>query len=209
MSILIARHGETDWNIAKRVQGTTDIPLNENGIRQAELLCGNLERDNVNLCRIYSSCQKRALATAEIVGSRYNVPVKVIPGLEEMNLGIFEGHTWDEIGTLYPDEFKKWESDKRYNKAPNGESYQDLLERLFSAFDRILKEAEDDINSGRDILILTHGAVMMSLLTLKNDLDFKTSYTLIDIDNAQAIKIEPQDLWETQQKLHLKNLSCD
>lgn len=206
MSILLARHGETDWNIAKRVQGTTDIPLNENGIKQAELLCGNLERDNVDLCRICSSCQKRALTTAEIVGSRYNVPVKVIPGLEEMNFGIFEGHTWVEIETLYPNELKKWQSDKRYHKAPNGESYQDLLERLFSAFNRIMKEVEDDINSGRDVLILTHGTVIMSLLTLKNDLDFKTSYTVINIENAQAIKLELNDLRETQQKLYQKSV---
>lgn len=206
MSILLARHGETDWNIAKRVQGTTDIPLNENGIKQAELLCENLERDNVNLCRIYSSCQRRALTTAQIVGSKFNVPVKVIPGLEEMNLGIFEGHTWDEIDMLYPDELKKWQSDKRYNKAPNGESYQNLLERLFSALNRIMKEMEEDINSGRDVLILTHGAVIMSLLTLKNDLDFKTSYTVINIENAQAIKLEPNDLLETQQKLYLKSI---
>lgn len=206
MSILLARHGETDWNIAKKVQGTTDIPLNENGIKQAELLCENLERDNVDLCRIYSSCQRRALTTAEIVGSRYHVPVKVIPGLEEMNLGIFEGHTWDEIEMLYPDELKKWDSDKRYHKAPNGEAYQDLLERLFSALNRIMKEAEEDISSGRDVLIITHGAVIMSLLTLKNDLDFKTSYTVINIENAQAIKFEPNDLQETQQKLYQKSL---
>lgn len=206
MSILLARHGETDWNIAKRVQGTTDIPLNENGIKQAKLLCRNLERDNVNLCHIYSSCQKRALITAQIVGSRYNVPVKVILGLEEMNFGIFERHTWDENATLYPDELKKWQTDKRYNKAPNGESYQDLLERLFSAFNRIMKEVEDGINSGRDVLILTHGTVIMSLLTLKNDLDFKTSYTVINVENAQAIKLEPNDLQETQQKLYQKSV---
>lgn len=85
MSVLLARHGETDWNVAKRVQGTTDIPLNENGIKQAGFLCENLEKENVNLRRIYSSRQRRALTTAEIVGSKYHISVKVIPGLEEMN----------------------------------------------------------------------------------------------------------------------------
>ena len=123
-----------------------------------------------------------------------------------MNFGLFEGHTWDEIDTMYPDELKIWQSDKRYNKAPKGESYQDLLERLFSALNRIMKEAEKDINSGRDVLILTHGTVMMSLLTLKNDLDFNTSYTVINIENAQAIKLEPSELKETQQKLYRKSV---
>lgn len=49
MGIYLARHGETDWNIARRVQGTTDISLNENGIRQAGLLCENLKKDNIDL----------------------------------------------------------------------------------------------------------------------------------------------------------------
>lgn len=202
MSILFARHGETDWNIAKRVQGTTDIPLNENGVKQTEFLCDNLEKENVNLCRICSSCQIRALITAEIVGARFNVPVKVISGLEEMNFGLFEGHTWDEISTLYPDELRKWQSDKRYNKAPKGESYQNLLERLFSALDQIMEEVQDDIDLGRDVLILTHGTVILSLLTLKYELDFGTSYTVISIENAKIIKLESNDLWEIQQRLH-------
>lgn len=69
-----------------------------------------------------------------------------------------------------------------------------------------MKEVEDDINSGRDVLILTHGTVIMSLLTLRNDLDFKTSYTVINIENAQAIKLELNDLRETQQKLYQKSV---
>lgn len=204
MRILFARHGETDWNVAKRVQGTTDIPLNENGIRQAGLLCENLKKDSIKLFRIYSSSQKRALTTAEIVGASYHVPVKVISGLEELNHGIFEGHTWEEIESLYPDKLKKWQSDKRYNKAPGGESYQDLLERLFSALDRIMEDAKEDTDSGRDILILTHGAVILSLLTVKDDLDFETSYSVISVENAKAIKLEQDDLEEMRRKVHLK-----
>ncbi len=206
MSILLARHGETDWNRERRVQGTTDIPLNVKGKEQAEILCGNLEREKVDLCRIYSSSQKRALETAGIAGSRYHVSVKVISGLEEMNFGVFEGHTWDEIGALYPEELEKWESDKRYHKAPGGESYQDLLERLFAALERIMEEAKEDIDSGRDVLVLTHGTVIMSLLTLKEGLDFGTSYMAISVENAQAIKFERNDLQEIRKKLYPKSV---
>lgn len=201
MSIYFARHGETDWNIAMRVQGTTDIPLNENGMKQADLLFENLDKENVKLCQIYSSYQKRALTTAEIVGARCNVPVKVIRGLEEMNLGLFEGHTWEEIELLYPDEHSEWRSNKRYNKAPNGESYQDLLERVFLALDRIIEESKADLDLGKDILILTHGAVLMSLLTLKNDLDFNTSYMFIGVENAKAIKFELNELQTIRKKV--------
>lgn len=199
MSILLARHGETDWNIAKKVQGTTDIPLNENGKKQAEILCQNLRKENINLKKIYSSYQKRAVETAEIVGAEYQVPIQVVQGLEELNLGLFEGHTWEEILQLYPQENARWYADKRYAKAPGGESYQDLLERFFVAYDQIVKDAEN--LTGQDILIITHGAVIMSLLTLQRDLDFKTSYEVISVDNAKAIRMENGDMEALKQKL--------
>ncbi len=200
MSILLARHGETDWNIAKKVQGTTDIPLNENGKKQAEVLCQNLRKENIELKRIYSSYQKRAVGTAEIVGAEYQVQVLVVPGLEEMNLGLFEGHTWEEILQLYPQENASWYADKRYNKAPGGESYQDLLERFFVAYDQIVKDTE--LSNGQDILIITHGAVIMALLTLQRDLDFKTSYEVINVDNAKAIRMEMEDMEALKRKLY-------
>lgn len=194
MRILLARHGETDWNIAKKVQGTTDIPLNENGIKQARLLCDNLKKEGVSLGKIYSSYQKRAVTTAEVIASEYHVPVKVLPGLEEMNLGMFEGHTWEEILLLFPEENDKWQSNKRYSRAPGGESYQDLLTRFFVAYDQIMEDMKENLEKDQDILIITHGAVIMSLLTIKNNLDFRNSYTVINVDNAKAITLQPEDL---------------
>lgn len=201
MSILLARHGETEWNVAKRVQGTTDIPLNANGKKQAELLYENLVKENITLGKIYSSYQRRALTTAEIVGLKYHVPVKVIQGLEELNLGLFEGHTWDEILKLYPCEHEKWQSNKRYIRAPGGESYQDLLNRFFMAYDQILEDIKFNIKANQNILIITHGAVIMSLLTIKNNLDFKTSYAYIEVANAKSIRLEMSDFDEIRQKL--------
>ena len=201
MSVLLARHGETDWNTAKKIQGITDIPLNDNGLKQAQLLYQSLAGEKVNVSRIYCSRQKRALKTAGTVGAYYKAPVQVIPGLEEMNFGIFEGHTWEEIAALYPDELDQWQSDKRYHRVPDGESCQDLLERLFLAFEQIAGEAEVATSAGDDILIITHGMVILSLLTLQDDLDFGTSYKMINIENARAIKFEWNKIWEIRQKL--------
>lgn len=201
MSVLLARHGETDWNTAKRIQGTTDIPLNDNGLKQAQLLYQSLAGEKVNVSRIYCSRQKRALKTAETVSAYYKVPVQVIHGLEEMNFGIFEGHTWEEIAALYPDELDQWQSDKRYHRVPDGESCQDLLERLFLAFEQIAGETEAATSAGDDILIITHGMVILSLLTLQDDLDFGISYKMINIENARAIKFEWNKIWEIRQKL--------
>lgn len=158
----------------------------------------------MNVSRIYCSRQKRALKTAETVSAYYKVPVQVIHGLEEMNFGIFEGHTWEEIAALYPDELDQWQSDKRYHRVPDGESCQDLLERLFLAFEQIAGEAEAATSAGDDILIITHGMVILSLLTLQDDLDFGTSYKMINIENARAIKFEWNKIWEIRQKLQVE-----
>ena len=95
MRIFMARHGETDWNVERRIQGSTDIPLNENGIRQAHSLAGYLERQVVGkggtITHIFTSPLERAKETAEIVGARLRVPVEAVSGLEEMNFGICEG----------------------------------------------------------------------------------------------------------------------
>ena len=105
MSILLARHGETDWNVERRIQGNTDIPLNENGIRQAHSLSSYLEREQrekgVPLSFVFTSPLKRAEETAEIVGKRLAVPVEVIPGLEEMDFGVCEGKSWLQAKAEY------------------------------------------------------------------------------------------------------------
>lgn len=107
----------------------------------------------------------------------------------------------ESIAALYPAELDQWQSDKRYHRVPDGESCQDLLERLFLAFEQIAGEAEAATSAGDDILIITHGMVILSLLTLQDDLDFGTSYKMINIENARAIKFEWNKIWEIRQKL--------
>lgn len=114
MNIYFARHGQTDWNIIGKVQGTTDIPLNETGIDQAKQLCEYFEKQDIFLTKVYTSRQIRAVQTARIVSDRFKIEYEAVPGLEEMNMGAFEGHTWAETEKLYHDELKQWNSNKRY-----------------------------------------------------------------------------------------------
>lgn len=139
MKFYFARHGQTDWNTLRKVQGTTDIPLNENGIRQAYQLCDYLKENSISFTKIYSSYQTRAVQTAEIAAEQFNTGYETVKGLEEMNLGLFEGHTWDEILSMYAEEFELWQADRRYSTSPGGESYQMVLERVFQALDYILE----------------------------------------------------------------------
>lgn len=199
MSIYFARHGQTDWNTLRKMQGTTDIPLNEKGIEQANHLCQIIIDEKIQLSRIYTSYQSRALRTAQIIGDRLGIDYAILNGLEEMNLGDFEGHTPEEINRLYPEEVKRWNRNKRYNPAPNGESYQMVLERLFHALEHVIDF--DSEEQQENLLMISHGAVIMTLIALKNDIPFEQSYTLKRVENAKPIEFSLADLKEIRKKL--------
>lgn len=201
MRIYIARHGETDWNVERRIQGSTDIPLNENGIRQAYSLSNYLERqlcaEDHSLSSVFTSPLKRAKETAEIVGGELHLPVRVISGLEEMNFGVCEGKSWLEAKKEYPKELEAWEENKQFRRIPGGESYQDVLNRFFSAYSLIKKELEEeksDANKEKDILIITHGAVIMLLLSLKEGHSFQDSFIRVRVENARAYFFEEDEI---------------
>src|SRR5688572_5903301 len=87
LRIYVARHGQTEWNAARRLQGGTDVPLNETGRRQAAALADRLA--GVRLDRIYSSALQRSRQTAEALQGR--APLEALAGLNEQSLGAFEG----------------------------------------------------------------------------------------------------------------------
>lgn len=208
MRIFMARHGETDWNVERRIQGSTDIPLNENGIRQAHSLAGYLERQVVGkggtITHIFTSPLERAKETAEIVGARLRVPVEAVSGLEEMNFGICEGKSWLEAKAMYPQELSEWEENKRERRILGGESYQDVLDRFFSAYKimkRRLSLAELDGEKDNNILIITHGAVIMLLLSLRDGYSFSDSFLRVRVENARAYAFEAEDMERIMLKL--------
>ena len=208
MRIFMARHGETEWNVKRRIQGSTDIPLNENGIRQAHSLAGYLERQVVGkggtITHIFTSPLERAKETAEIVGDRLRVPVEAVPGLEEMNFGICEGKSWLEAKAMYPQELSAWEENKRERRILGGESYQDVLDRFFSAYKiikRRLSLAELDGEKDNNILIITHGAVIMLLLSLRDGYSFSDSFLRVRVENARAYAFEAEEMERIMLKL--------
>ena len=201
MKLYFARHGETDWNVAKKIQGTTDIELNENGYNQARQLAEDLSAKQADLYKIYSSKQKRAYETAKVVGDYFGVPVEKRDGLEEMNLDLWEGHTWKEVEEQFPVEFEDWFAHRRYHKAPGGEAYQDVLERLFSALDCIIAESKADNPQGKDILILSHGGVLLALMALQKDVPFEEMTSVIKIENAKTIELDAEEIVRIKGKL--------
>ncbi len=152
-TILLVRHGETDWNLERRWQGHADRPLNETGRRQARELAELLGRDPPEA--IYSSDLVRARVTAEIVGARLRLPVSTDLRLREVDVGEWSGLTMAEIGLRYPDAVRRWlEGGTGWM---NGETYEQMGERVIAALHEIAGH-----HAGR-ILVVTHGGSMRAV----------------------------------------------
>jgi len=191
MKLIFIRHGETNWNIEKRIQGSTDIELNKRGLEQAKELGVSLKDNKVHICKIYTSRQKRAEQTAEIVSKYLDKEYEVLEGLEEMNLGLWEGKTWSEVQEQCQEEYSRWNIDRRYTRLLKGESYQDVLDRLLPALKKIMEA------NCSDVLIVTHSAVIMSLLSYLRDTPFSQMVENYQMKNTQTVEIDSKELLYT------------
>ncbi len=157
MTFYFARHGETDWNVKKKIQGKTDIPLNATGAEQARQLARRISREGISIGRAYTSPQKRAAETARIVAEELSIPCVPLDGLREMDMGEWEGSNWRTIEKDYGEAYQYWKKHRRYTHIPGGESYDEVLGRTFEALERILGDG------GSDALVVSHSAVFMAL----------------------------------------------
>ena len=163
MKIYLIRHGETDWNKLRRLQGQADIPLNEFGRQLARETEPTLR--DVPFDRIYTSPLKRARETAELVTAGRNLPIIEEPRLKEMGFGEFEGLCCREEGWNIPDPgFRDFfNAPEKYRPPKGGESFQQVSDRLES----FLKElyATEELQN-KTVLISTHGAALCGILRL-------------------------------------------
>jgi len=153
-TILLARHGESDWNRTKRWQGFADRPLTDLGRRQAMELAARLEE--IELDAVYSSELQRARATAEIVARSKHLDVQTVRDLREVDVGSWSGLTRAEAEARYPEAFARWlHGDEGWE---DGETYDQLGERVVRAVQRIAKE-----RNGQRVLIVAHGGTIRAI----------------------------------------------
>ena len=151
--ILLARHGETEWNRLGRWQGHADPPLNDTGRRQAETLAAQLDGDG--LAAVYSSDLRRARETAGIVAARLGLDVTEERSLREIDVGSWSGLTRDEVRERYPEGFARWLAG---DIGHDGETREQLAKRVVGAVERIA-EAHPDEN----VLVVSHGGAIRAL----------------------------------------------
>jgi broad specificity phosphatase PhoE len=148
-TILLARHGETDWNRDRRVQGHSDTRLNDTGRAQARALAESLAAERIDA--VYSSDLLRAHETARIVASPRGLEVTALPDLRERHFGSWEGLTDDEVLERYP-----WAAGKPWGDA---ETVEEMSRRVLDALDRI-----GDAHPRGSILVVSHGGPLRAVL---------------------------------------------
>ena len=180
-TILLIRHGETEWNKLGKFQGCTDIALAEEGIKQAELLKNRLKG---NFDYIYASPLSRAFETAKILASSTDKEVIIAPEIREINFGEWEGLTINEIAEKYPEVFKAWRTDKTESYICGGDS------SINNAANRAKKCILDIVkkHNGKKIVIVAHGGIIKAGLIGLFEWDM-TMYHKIALGNTCINKL--------------------
>lgn len=164
-TILLARHGESDWNSSNQWQGFADRPLTELGRQQATELARRLA--DTELDAVYASDLQRARDTAEIVARSKGLEVETTPDLREVDVGSWAGLTRVEAEARFPDAYARW---LRGGEGwEDGETYHELSERVLSAIQRIAGE-----NDGGRVLVVAHGGTIRAVHAAALGLDIHT-----------------------------------
>ncbi len=165
LRILIARHGETEWNLSRRFQGHLDSPLTERGNEQAQRLASRLAREPV--AAIFSSDLGRAMQTATPIADALGLEVRTSPLLREIDCGTWTGRLKEELAREDPTGIERYRIRPSEHRMPDGESLADVQARGL-AFLREVQARE----LRRPILIITHHIVVETIVVhaLKRDL---------------------------------------
>ena len=168
--IILARHGETEWNVAEVFRGQIDIDLSEAGVKQAELLAGYLSTSTIEA--IYSSPLKRALKTAEIIANPHKLEVNVEPDLIDFNFGRWQGLSHEAVKEKYGELYTTWIAHPEQVRMPGGETLEDVRKRVIRVIDKVIKKHKGTI------IIVGHRVVNKVMLC-----------ALLGLDNSHFWKI--------------------
>ncbi|MBA3365507.1 MAG: histidine phosphatase family protein [Actinobacteria bacterium] len=177
-TILLTRHGETDWNLQRRVQGHVDRPLNDRGREQARALAEELRDEHFDA--VYSSDLARAQETAAIVARHRGLDVSTLPALREKNFGSWEGLTDAEVLSRYPA--------ARSGPWGDGESTEEVADRVMGAILEISERHPD-----ARVLVVTHGGPIRAVLSRAHVNGGGNASARVVVDNCAVNIVEIRD----------------
>jgi len=151
--LCLIRHGETAWNAEGRVQGQLDIPLSATGLQQAKAVAAALKGEMFDA--IYSSDLVRVRQTAQPTADQMKKQVVLDERLRERHYGVFQGITYVEAKERFPEDYARFRAKDLDFDFETGESLRTFDERSRAAIDEIVRK-----NSGKSVLVFTHGGVL-------------------------------------------------
>ena len=182
MILYVIRHGETAWNKVRRLQGQTDIPLAEEGIRLAKETGIGMKDIPIDL--VISSPLQRALQTAECITEGRNIPIVYDDRLMEMCFGVYEGVTHPSQIEGSPIR-KLFKDPANYPGVEDGETFDDLFARTGS----FLKEVvQPQLDAGKDVIIVGHGAMDSSIVCQVQNIPLEKFWDA-GIENCKLMKL--------------------
>jgi len=163
-SIYLVRHGQTAWNKEEIFRGRTDIPLDETGLKQAELV-GQYFR-GMEIQAIYSSSLSRAWQTAQKVAQFHDIKVQPLQGIIDMSFGNWEGRPHQEIRKSDSKTYRQWVETPHLVRLPGGEGLDDVRVRAMAALEEVIRK-----NPGKTLVLVSHRVVCKVLICAILDLD--------------------------------------
>lgn len=153
----LLRHPEPEASARGRCYGSLDVALSDLGIRQAQSVAKSLATEP--LAAIYSSPRKRCMQAASVLGANRDCAVETVNALCELDFGEFEGRSYEEIATLYPDVYWQWMERPTETHFPGGEAFTEMCSRVLGAARELRSR-----HAGQSIAIMTHGGVNRIIL---------------------------------------------
>jgi 2,3-bisphosphoglycerate-dependent phosphoglycerate mutase len=184
-TIVLVRHGETDWNRDSRFQGHADPPLNDAGRAQAQALASDLSGER--FAAVYTSPLRRAAETAAILAEELRLEPRLDATLKEVDVGSWSGLTRTEVEERYPAGFARW---LEYGHGwDDGETYDELGARVVSGLTHIGRQ-----HAGGDVLAVTHGGPIRSALAAAEGVPFDVARRSIHvIGNCAVVRLAVRD----------------
>lgn len=197
MKIYITRHGETEWNKEGKMQGWKDSVLTEKGVENAKRLGAKLK--DIEFDCIYCSPLGRTIDTAKNIKGDKSIKIVICEGLKEMGFGTWEGMEHARIEELYPEQqYNFWNQPHMYETI-DGETFEEFFNRVRSVLNDIISN-----NSGENILIVTHAAVIKAIYSIIKNLSledfwsppfmYDTCLTILEIANEKKSFILEADV---------------
>ena len=156
-SIYLVRHGQTAWNKEEIFRGRTDVPLDEVGLKQAELTGEYFKR--IQIHAIYSSPLSRAWQTAQKIARFHPLEVQLLEGMIDMSFGGWEGHAHQEIREKDPVPYRAWREEPHLARLPGGETLDEVRMRAMAALEEVIR-----LHPEHTVVLVSHRVVNKVLL---------------------------------------------